>query len=122
MNIKEIDAELVSSVAKLNRFYQAQKIEFDELASNVIIRLLDYGYDNVEECLKQPEDDDICKFAAYAREYFAGNDYLPHPGVFMVDTNDPKKVEEKREELRPKYVALMAYIEKAEAALRKCRE
>jgi len=108
MNIKEIDAELVNSVAKLNRFYQSQKIEFDDLASNLIIRLLDYDYDNVEECLKQLNDDDLCKVAKYAHEYFAGNDYLPHPGVFMVDTNDPEKVEEKRRELRPKYIALMA--------------
>ena len=118
MNINEIDAGLVKSVAKLNRLYQARKIEFDELASNLIIRLLDYDYCNVEECLRQLHKDDIGRFADYARNYFAGNDFRPHPVVFMVDTNDPQKVEDKREELRPKYVALLEHIEKAETQLR----
>ena len=117
MNIKEIDSDLVNSVAKLSRFFQAQKIDFNELASNLIIRLVDYDYDNVEECLRQLDAHDKCRFVEYARKFFTENDFRPHPGVFLVDTNDPEKVEQKRDELRPKYVALMSHIEKAETAL-----
>jgi hypothetical protein len=122
MNIKEIDAELVKSIAKLSRFLQAEKIDFNEFASNLIIRLVDYDYDNVEECLKQLVDDHLLRFLNYAKDYFKKNDFRPHPGVFMVDTNDPQNVESKREELKPKYEALMSHIEKAEKVLKKSNE
>lgn len=119
MNTKEIDTDLVNSIVKLNRFFKAKKIDFDELASNLIIRLVDCGYDNVEECLRRLDAADATRFESYSKDYFKKNGFRPHPGVFMVETNDPEKVEAKREQLKPKYESLMAHIEKAVAVLNK---
>jgi hypothetical protein len=49
----------------------------------------------------------------YASEYFAANNFMPHPGAFMVDKSDPVEVERKREEMRPKYEQLMAILNDA---------
>lgn len=117
MSAKRIDVKLVESISKLNRFYRQERIDFAELAPNLIIRLVGYDYDNIETCLSLLSESDLIRFSDFANSYLKGNDFRPHPGTFMVNTNNPQEVDAKREELQPKYVSLLADIEKAKETL-----
>jgi hypothetical protein len=96
----------VRSISKYVRFLSADKITIDEFRYNVILSFAHMP----ETCWRASADamppDVAADFRAYVDDYLRPVDFMPSPTPFMADTRSENAIEQKKHELRPKYVAL----------------
>lgn len=104
--------DLIKIVQKLTRFLRRDVIRFDEYADNVILHLVGQSFETMKAALADLSSAETNELVRYARSYLAKNNFEPSPTVFMVDTSDARKVEMKRQEMRPKYEQLMKDLER----------
>lgn len=96
----------VRTISKSVRFLNAEKITIDEFRYNVLLSFAHMP----ETCWRAGADamppEIAADFRSYVHDYLVPVDFMPSPTPFMVRTDSDTTIEQKKRELRPKYVAL----------------
>lgn len=99
-------AETLKRCRTLAAQLMAKKITLQEYAYNTTLAVVNAPDDCMEECVASVPARASSEFMAFLRNFLEPVDFMPCPAPFLVDTGDNQKADEKKRELRPKYVRL----------------
>jgi hypothetical protein len=105
-----LSAETVACCAKLARFFVAEKIDFDEYASNIIIRMVYVLDRDLPACIDTVPSQILAAYLDYLRSELVPVDFMPDPGSFLVQSDSPILIDRAKLLFRPKYLRLFELV------------
>lgn len=92
--------------------HDAGRITIEEYSNGVTLAILSAPISQMERCIELIPSHLAVQYVDFLRRLLEPVDFMPSPKPFMVDTSSEQMIEEKRRELRPKYVRLYQLMRK----------
>ena len=86
------------------------RISFQEYAYNLTLSIIYAPDECMEQCLASIPAEVGRQYMDFLRTFLEPLDFMPCPKPFLVDTGSEEIVEQKKRELRPKYIRLFELI------------
>jgi hypothetical protein len=98
------------SLQKYARLLRDRRIEFTEYFPNALTTIMAATEESWERLLREIPTEALLSFRKAAERHLVPVDFMPAPNEFMTDTRCERDVQARKEELRPRYVRLLASI------------
>jgi hypothetical protein len=91
---------------KLAKLLETRRITFEEYAYNLTLAIVSGLEDDIPDCVKTIPPELADAYAEYLRTTVESVDFMPSPTAFLVGPYTEEKIEQRKRELRPRYLRL----------------
>ena len=92
------------------RMLEEERLTFEEYGQLITLRLFDVPDESMRLCLETIPLELIPAYRKHLHDLLLPVDFMPSPVAFIAPRFTPEDIENKRRELRPKYIAIYQLV------------
>ncbi len=101
-----VSDDIVKSCLKQRRLYLKELINISEYYKMMTLNMVSVIETDLPRCIETIPDEHIAPFTEHLRAELEPVDFMPDPMMFLMGSFSEAKIENKKRELRPKYLRL----------------